>query len=53
VSSNTKRDGSFRKIKLDVAQPSTKPEDRLVVRTRRGYIAAKARPVNAEKPPTH
>jgi len=44
VSSNTKRDGSFRKIKLDVTQPSAKSEDRLVVRTRRGYIAGKARP---------
>ena len=46
VSSNTKRDGTFRKIKLDVAQPSAKSEDRLVVRTRRGYIAAQARPVD-------
>lgn len=46
VSSNTKRDGTFRKIKLDVAQPSAKSEDRLVVRTRKGYIAAKALPAN-------
>ena len=52
VSSNTKRDGTFRKIKLDVAQPSTKPEDRLVVRTRRGYVAAKTRPGDADKPRT-
>jgi hypothetical protein len=43
VSTNSKRDGTFRKIKLDIAQPSAKPEDRLVVRTRRGYIATKAR----------
>ena len=52
VSTNTKRDGTFRKIKLDVAQPSAKSEDRLVVRTRRGYIAAKARPVYTDKPRT-
>jgi VWFA-related protein len=52
VSTNTKRDGTFRKIKLDVAQPSAKSEDRLVVRTRRGYLAAKARPVNVNKPRT-
>jgi VWFA-related protein len=50
VSSNTKRDGTFRKIKLDVAQPSPKSEDRLVVRTRRGYIAAKTRPVFTDRP---
>jgi VWFA-related protein len=52
VSTNTKRDGTFRKIKLDVTQPSAKSEDRLVVRTRRGYIAAKARPVFTDKPRT-
>jgi Ca-activated chloride channel homolog len=46
VSSNTKRDGTFRKIKLDLAQPSVKSDERLVVRTRRGYIAAKARPTD-------
>ncbi|HEV7821155.1 MAG TPA: VWA domain-containing protein [Burkholderiales bacterium] len=53
VSTNTKRDGTFRKIKLDVAQPSAKSEDRLVVRTRRGYIAAKARPGFADRPRTN
>ena len=52
VSTNKKRDGTFRKIKLDVAQPSTKNEDRLVVRTRRGYVAAKARPVFTANPRT-
>jgi hypothetical protein len=50
VSTNAKRDGTFRKIKLDVTQPSTKAEDRLVVRTRRGYLAAKARPVFTANP---
>ena len=49
VSTNTKRDGTFRKVKLDVTQPSPK-EDRLVVRTRRGYLAAKARPVFTASP---
>ena len=43
VSSNTKRDGTFRRIKLDVKQPSPRSEDRLVVHTRRGYVAARAR----------
>lgn len=41
VSTNRKRDGSFRKLKLEVAQPTRKSEDRLVVKTKRGYIAAK------------
>ena len=50
VSTNAKRDGTFRKVKLDVTQPSAKAEDRLVVRTRRGYIAAKARPVFTANP---
>jgi VWFA-related protein len=40
VSTNRNRDGSFRKLKLDVAQPTQKSE-RLVVKTKRGYIAAK------------
>jgi len=45
VSTNTKRDGTFRKLKLDVKQPSPKSEDRIVVKTKRGYIAAKAKAV--------
>lgn len=52
VSTNTKRDGTFRKIKLDVTQSSPKAEDRLIVRTRRGYLAAKARPVFTANPRT-
>lgn len=41
VSTNRKRDGSFRKLKLDIAQPTQKSDDRLVVKTKRGYLAAK------------
>ena len=41
VSTNKKRDGSFRKLKLDLARPVQKTEDRLVVKTKRGYLAAK------------
>lgn len=41
VSTNKKRDGGFRKLKLEVAQPTLKSSDRLVVKTKRGYIAAK------------
>ena len=42
VSTNAKRDGTFRKLKIEVAQPSNKTDERLVVRTKRGYIAARA-----------
>jgi VWFA-related protein len=41
VSTNRKRDGSFRKLKVEVAQPSQKRDDRLVVKTKRGYIAGR------------
>ena len=41
VSTNKKRDGSFRKLKIELANPPAKLEDRLVVKTKRGYIAAK------------
>ncbi|HSE35926.1 MAG TPA: VWA domain-containing protein [Blastocatellia bacterium] len=41
VSTNMKRDGSFRKLKVELAHPPTRPEDKLVVKTKRGYIAAK------------
>jgi len=41
VSTNTKRDGSFRKLKLDVAPALQKPDDRIVVKTRKGYIASR------------
>jgi VWFA-related protein len=42
VSTNTRRDGSFRKLKLDVVQPGQGP-DKLVVRTRRGYYASRSK----------
>jgi VWFA-related protein len=43
VSTNTKRDGSFRKLKLEVVPSLQNPDSKLVVKTRRGYIAAKRR----------
>lgn len=46
VSTNTKRDGAFRKLKLDVSSEAHKADGKLVVKTRRGYMAAKA---NADK----
>ncbi|HKP85503.1 MAG TPA: VWA domain-containing protein [Blastocatellia bacterium] len=49
VSTNTRRDGTFRKLKLEVTQPSNKPDERLVVRTKRGYIARKASAQKIEK----
>jgi Fe-S-cluster containining protein len=41
VSTNRKRDGSFRKLKLDLARPVQKSDERLVIKTKRGYIAAR------------
>jgi Ca-activated chloride channel family protein len=41
VSSNTKRDGAFRKLKLEVSPALQKSDEKLVVKTRRGYIASK------------
>jgi len=42
VSTNTKRDGSFRKLKAEVSPSVRQREGNLVVRTRRGYLAGKA-----------
>jgi VWFA-related protein len=39
VSTNANRDGGFRKLKLEVKQRGTGSDDRLVVKTRRGYLA--------------
>ena len=50
VSTNRNRDGSFRKLKLDVTQPTQKSEGRLVVKTKRGYIAAKESRREDERP---
>lgn len=41
VSSNTKRDGSFRKLKLEIASAPRKGDEKLVVKTRRGYLASR------------
>lgn len=50
VSTNRKRDGTLRKLKLELAHPAQKREDRLVVKTKRGYIAAKDSATGQEKP---
>ena len=50
VSTNRKRDGTLRKLKLELAHPPQKREDRLVVKTKRGYIAAKDSATGQEKP---
>jgi VWFA-related protein len=50
VSTNRKRDGSFRKLKLDLARPAQKSDDRLVVKTKRGYIAAKDSATRFDRP---
>jgi len=41
VSTNKKRDGGFRKLKLEHAHPPSKSEERLVIKTKRGYVAAR------------
>ncbi|HSF25592.1 MAG TPA: VWA domain-containing protein [Blastocatellia bacterium] len=41
VSTNQKRDGAFRKVKLDIVPFLQKGDSKLVVKTRRGYIATK------------
>jgi Ca-activated chloride channel family protein len=43
VSTNAKRDGTFRKLKLDIVPTLQKPESKIIVKTRRGYIAARRR----------
>jgi VWFA-related protein len=39
VSTNTKRDGAYRRLKLQVTPEIEKREGKLIVRTRRGYLA--------------
>jgi hypothetical protein len=39
VSTNIARDGGLRKLKIEIAPPRQSANDRLVVKTRRGYIA--------------
>ncbi|MCI0485978.1 MAG: VWA domain-containing protein [Blastocatellia bacterium] len=48
VSSNTKRDGSFRKLKLELSPAAKSREGKLVVKTRRGYRAPKDRAGSVE-----
>ncbi|MEK6322638.1 MAG: VWA domain-containing protein [Acidobacteriota bacterium] len=52
VSTNRKRDGSFRKLKLELARPVQKSDDRLVIKTKRGYIAARDSGQSQETPRT-
>jgi Ca-activated chloride channel family protein len=41
VSTNKKRDGGYRKLRLDVNPALQSPNDKLVVKTRRGYITSR------------
>jgi Ca-activated chloride channel homolog len=50
VSTNKRRDGSFRKLKVELAHPPAKTEDRLVIKTKRGYVAAKDAGLKDERP---
>ena len=41
VSTNPKHDGVYRKLKLEIAPATEKREGKLIVKTRRGYLAVK------------
>ena len=41
VSSNRKRDGTLRKLKIDVTPAVQKSQGKLVVKSRRSYVAPK------------
>jgi len=41
VSSNKKRDGSLRKLKVELAEATKKKQDKLVVKARKNYVAPK------------
>ena len=41
VSTNKKRDGTVRKLKIDVAEGAAKPQGKLVVKARKSYVAPK------------
>src|SRR5947209_13062410 len=41
VSSNKKRDGTTRKLKIEVLPAAQRPQGKLVVRARRSYVAPK------------
>jgi Ca-activated chloride channel family protein len=42
VSTNKKRDGTTRKLKIDVQPPAAKPNGKLVVKARRSYVAPRS-----------
>jgi hypothetical protein len=42
VSSNKKRDGTMRKLKIDLAPAALKPGEKLVVKARKSYVAPKS-----------
>jgi len=42
VSTNKKRDGTTRKLKLDLSQPAQKSQGKLVVKARRSYVAPRS-----------
>ena len=42
VSSNKKRDGTMRKLRLDLAPATQKPKTKLVIKARRSYIAPRS-----------
>ena len=42
VSTNKKRDGTTRRLKLDVAAPNQPPKSKLVVKARRSYVAPRS-----------
>ncbi len=50
VSTNKRRDGSFRKLKVELAHPPATSEDKLVIKTKRGYVAAKDAGLKDERP---
>jgi hypothetical protein len=41
VSSNKKRDGTLRKLKIDLAPATKKSQTKLVVKARKSYVAPK------------
>ena len=41
VSSNKKRDGSVRELKIELAAPASKSQGKLVVKARKTYVAPK------------
>ena len=42
VSTNRKRDGTTRKLKVDVSAPAQKSQSKLIVKARRSYVAPRS-----------